>query len=521
MNIIPKHEHSILIVDDNSANLELLREILSKEGYFIKLARSGKEALLQISEKSPSLIILDVMMPGMDGFDLCSRIKNNAETKKIPVIFISALEDDESKIKGLQAGAIDFISKPFIHKEVTVRVKNHLEIRNMQIELEEINNQLKAEIYDRQIAEKLLNESNEKFSKVFSVSPYVQIITSIEDGKIIEVNDAIYTIGGYTRTEAIGKTTFELSFWLNVATRSEFIKKLSTEGTVLNYEISLRRKNGEIFDALVSGDFITIDEKKCIFSIIHDISNRINTEKALEESRKNLMALNTTKDKLFSIIAHDLKSPFNSIMGFSELLKKNIHTLDTGKIEEYLDHIYDSSKKTFILIDNLLIWAKAQAGKIEYKPQPTDIEKIFQEITTETESQGRIKNISVSYFQSEKIIIHADINMIKTILRNLIVNAIKFTRPGGKINLFALTRENMAEITVSDNGIGMNPEIAQGLFKSNIHESTTGTANEKGSGLGLQICMEFVERHGGKIWAESEPGLGTEIKFLIPQSQKK
>ncbi len=239
----------------------------------------------------------------------------------------------------------------------------------------------------------------------------------------------------------------------------------------------------------------------------------------LKESESQLKKTITTKDKLFSIIAHDLRSPFNSILGFSELLLDSNTRLEITEYQMYSSQIYSSARNTLVLLDNLLNWANAQTGQVSLNPEKQIFTTIIQEVFELLNSAAKNKDITLNILESEEIVVYADPNMIRTILRNLISNAIKFTNSKGKITVSALQNDDFIEIAVSDNGVGMNEETKNKLFRLETNESTSGTANEKGSGLGLILCKEFVEKHGGKIWVESELGKGSIFKFTLPFTQ--
>jgi len=238
----------------------------------------------------------------------------------------------------------------------------------------------------------------------------------------------------------------------------------------------------------------------------------------LKQSEKQLKELNTTKDKLFSIIAHDLRSPFNSILGFSEPIDENEKDDFEKESSQNLEIINSTAKKTLTLLDNLLNWAKSQIGQINYEPERIVLSSVIKEIIEISSPTAQIKNITLNYSQPNNIELIADPNLFKSIIRNLICNAIKFTHKDGKIDIEAILNQKQIEISVSDNGVGMNEETLSKLFKIDSSITINGTANEKGSGLGLLICKEFVEKHGGEIWAESEIGKGSKFIFTIPQS---
>lgn len=262
-----------------------------------------------------------------------------------------------------------------------------------------------------------------------------------------------------------------------------------------------------------------VDDKNEIFgatALARNITERKESELALEESERQFKELNDTKDKLFSIIAHDLRSPFNTILGYSELLIENVKDFELAKSEKYSRIINSSAKNTLILLDNLLNWAKSQTGQLRFNPQKIILSKVILEIIDLNNSHTRAKNISLHYSPFDEIKVYADLSMLKTVLRNLISNAIKFTNPEGNINISVISAQKQTEISISDNGVGMNDETRKNLFDISTNKTTKGTANEKGSGLGLVLCKEFVEKHGGKIWVISELGKGSEFKFTLP-----
>lgn len=236
----------------------------------------------------------------------------------------------------------------------------------------------------------------------------------------------------------------------------------------------------------------------------------------LKDSEAKLKELNAAKDKIFSIIAHDLRSPFNNILGFSDLLINSVSCQDNEKTLKYSTIINSTAKNTLVLLDDLLVWEKSQTGQIKLKPEKLILSPIIQEIIVASNSIVTIKNISLNFIQLDDIEVYADLNMLKTVLRNLISNAIKFTNPNGKVDIYAVQNQGQIEITVSDNGIGMNEETKNKLFRIETTYTKIGTANEKGSGLGLILCKEFVEKLGGKIWVESEEGKGSDFKFTLP-----
>jgi signal transduction histidine kinase len=229
-----------------------------------------------------------------------------------------------------------------------------------------------------------------------------------------------------------------------------------------------------------------------------------------------LRELNASKDKFFSIIAHDLKNPFNTLIGFSDMLNESEKAHDPVAIHKYSDMINKSARQTFRLLENLLDWANAQRGKISFVPVELNLKEVIAEEFLMKGEMAGAKKIELISYLFEDLVIKADINMLRTILRNLISNAIKFTHRNGSVIVKAVVTKNNVEISVTDNGVGMSEETMARIFRIDSNLSTRGTEDEKGTGLGLFLSREFVEKHGGKIWVESEESKGSTFKFTLP-----
>lgn len=361
---IPK----ILIVDDNERNLQILEAMLKKIQAKVYTALSGKLALEMVMDINPDLILLDIMMPTMDGFEVCRSIKLNQDYQDIPIIFISALDSHNDKIKGFQSGAIDYVTKPFNVEEVLSRVKVHLLIRSQQQELEQTNQRLR---------------------------------------------------------EALG-----------------------------------------------------------------------------------------TKDRLFSIIAHDLQGPLANLQNVLKLLSQM--SLTEAQRLDFLNEALDTAGNTQTLLRNLLFWAKSQRNEIDFKPHNIFIAIIIDDSIKLLNSLAREKNIKISTNIPADLVCFADENMLNIIVRNLLTNAIKFSNKNSSIRIEYTNTEAELQIHVVDQGVGIPADKLSCLFNAATHFSTHGTNYEKGTGLGLLICREFIEKHHGRIWLESEEGTGSSFSFSIP-----
>ncbi|MCZ4695570.1 PAS domain S-box protein [Ancylomarina euxinus] len=247
-----------------------------------------------------------------------------------------------------------------------------------------------------------------------------------------------------------------------------------------------------------------------------DVTKRKKAEEALKESKRQLEELNATKDKLFSIIGHDLRSPIGGLKQLVELTLSTSNLSDVLSISEILEDIQKSASATYDLLENLLAWAKSQRNEVVFKPTQVNLYEIIDACTLLLTETTRIKNISIHNQSSPQQWGYADPNMLMTILRNLLTNAIKFTHSGKNIYVSVINTGKDIAFSVKDEGVGINSENLDKLFKPNDFLTTYGTSGEKGTGLGLLLCKEFVEKHSGKIWVESEIGKGSEFKFTIP-----
>jgi two-component system, sensor histidine kinase and response regulator len=368
-----------------------------------------------------------------------------------------------------------------------------------------------------------LQKSEEKFRIITENSS--DVIWHLDSNFILTyISPADERVRGFKKEEVIGKSLFSILKpegieMLKEANKQRMINlSKGIKSAPAIYELEELCKDGSwVWVEATAAAFYDKDGKISGYhGVSRDISERKKAEQLLKERENQLRELNATKDKLFSIIAHDLRSPFNAMLGFSDLLIKNVKNFEIDKTEKYLQIINTSAKNTLSLLDNLLAWANSQTGKNIFKPEKTNLSAIINEILKVSNSIAKIKSISLNYIQTDDFEVYADVNMLKTILRNLISNAIKYTNSNGVIAISAIQKQNNIEISVSDNGVGMSEEIRNKLFEIDANITTPGTADEKGSGLGLILCKEFIEKHGGEIWVQSELGKGSAFTFSLP-----
>lgn len=241
-----------------------------------------------------------------------------------------------------------------------------------------------------------------------------------------------------------------------------------------------------------------------------------NQNDLLLEKQEELLQLNQTKDKFFSIIAHDLKNPMNAVIGFAEMLNKSFDRFPDEKKKKFIDIIAKSSRNLFSLLENLLQWSRSQSGKISFDPEHILINDLFDETVTTLSFHAEKKKIMLEYHPLDDVTVFADYNMIDTVIRNLTSNAIKFTPQGGSVKLSAKETDEYIQIKVQDTGVGMSEEQLENLFRIDKNVSTYGTDSEAGTGLGLILCKEFIDKHFGKIWAESKKDQGSCFVVQVP-----
>jgi len=355
-------------------------------------------------------------------------------------------------------------------------------------------------------------EATEKYKALLAAQPDIMFLTDMS-GLIIDYYAPDTKWLPESSNDWAGRNVDEILSQHLMKRFQSRIDKYKTSKIVLPLEFDQQLQDGtHTYEAR-----IVINDQNHVLSIIREITDRKRAEKALKINESRLRELNATKDKFFSIIAHDLKSPFNNILGFSELLKDEAHELNIDSIIQYAGFINSSTQHTYDLLENLLKWARVQQGMIPYEPTSILLSQLV-----DTEIQGVMinaiqKNIDLIEVIQENLSIKADINMLSIVLRNLITNAIKFTPKNGKVKVVAKVLETQVEVSISDTGIGMTHKAIQNLFKIETSFSTRGTENEMGTGLGLLLCKEFISKHGGKIWVDSEVGKGSTFSFSIPR----
>ena len=366
------------------------------------------------------------------------------------------------------------------------------------------------------IAAALSEKTIEKDTLLFKKGDKDYALYIIVNGSV-KVHDGEHTFATFGKNQYIGEYSL-----VDSTPRSASVTSLE-ETTLLGLDQktfhNLINTRNEISNAMLKGLVLRLrDYNKLEAELTH---KNIEIEKQkieLEKQREELEALNSTKDKFFAIIAHDLKNPFSTVLGLSELLAREFETFDSDSLKNFITQIYKYSNNTFNLLENLLQWSMVQTGRMPLHPTIINLKHIIEENLELLAGNAKNKNIEMQIISSNDCSSYVDINQITTVVRNLLSNAIKFTPNNGIVKVEVSDSDEFWRVSVKDNGIGIEQKDMDKLFLIDSNPTTIGTLQEKGTGLGLILCKEFVERNGGTIWVESKPGKGSTFAFTVPKT---
>lgn len=364
--------------------------------------------------------------------------------------------------------------------------------------------------------EKKLKESKKEFRSVIDNSPDI-FFKLDKAGKILEMSPSVKEHSGFSPEELIGKPA--MNFYFNSDDWTRFLDIMEKKGEVIDFEARLKTKSNRVVYASTNA-YPKADETGNITGFegyIRDISEHKETEEELVKTNKELQKLNRQKDKLFSAIAHDLKNTVSGPQGLYRVIFEDYDSLSKEELHEYLIILRKSVNNQAELLEDLLLWAKNQFENVSVNPDKMPLNEVIKEVLELIEFSASEKKIRFNNRINDTINIYADPDMLKIIIRNLVNNAIKFSNQNGRIWLDAEESDNDVKVTISDEGVGMSEEVMDKIFNKDIHYTSKGTGGEKGSGLGLDLCLDFIEKHNGTINAESKPGEGTTIEFSLPK----
>jgi PAS domain S-box-containing protein len=483
----------ILVIDDTPENLTLLSQMLTEKGYKVRSVTKGSTGLRGAKAAPPDLILLDVKMPEMDGYEVCQHLKADRRTAKIPVIFVSALGDVFDKVKAFKVGGVDYITKPFQVEEVLARLDTHLTIRKLQLKLQAQNFRLKQEIAQKAAAE-------EKFAKAFRSCPNPMAIATLDEGRFIEVNNSFLQIGGYPREEIIGRTLDRLYCHTAYSTYSQALVKSRENGFVRNQEFQFCTKSGDVRTILLSLELIDLGGVPCTLQIMNDITE-----------------LKRMENEFISLVSHELRTPMTSIIGALDLLGSG----QLGNLSDRGKHILDvatnNTERLIRLVNDILDLERIKSGKITVHKVSCDLKDLLIQAIETMQPMGEKAGVKLE-LDPCSVSLKLDSDRILQTLTNLLSNAIKFSEPGKTVWLKARVdkNNNNCQIAVVDYGRGIPEDKLQFIFEPFQQVDASDSRTKGGSGLGLAICRYIIKQHEGEMWAESILGQGSTFFIDLP-----
>lgn len=365
-----------------------------------------------------------------------------------------------------------------------------------------------------------ITEANSQFKTIFETSPDSAVISTLDKGIFIECNENFNKLTGYSKNEVIGHSALDIKLWQNPDDRFEIVKIVKENGICENFESNFIQKNGTTITGLLAAKIIQYKGIPHLISVTRDITDRKVIEQEIKNKNEALRNLNAEKDRFFSIIAHDLRSPFNGFLGLTELMVNESNNLSAEEIEHFSKLMRESALNLFRLLENLLEWSRMEQGLIPYNRLKLQLILLINESLTNIVDAASVKEIEIKIKISPDFEVFADKNILQSVIRNLVSNAVKFTPKGGFIEILADRNPDFTLISIKDTGIGMNQSIIENLFTLNNQSNRTGTNEEPSTGLGLILCKTFIEKHGGKIDVESQEGKGSVFKIALPNDGK-
>ncbi|HWQ19229.1 MAG TPA: response regulator [Methanotrichaceae archaeon] len=487
MNSQPKDQTAdILIVDDTLPNLKLLSQMLTERGYQVRAALNGARALAAVQSDMPDIILLDIMMPGMDGYEVCRRLKSDLRTREIPVLFISALSETEDKVKGFEAGGLDYITKPFQLEEVLARVETHLKLRALQKEIRQ----------KEEVARALLDASHD--------AAYLVRI----DGTILTSNEPGASDFGRLAGDLTGQCIWDLLSNEVALDRRTRLGEVASSGQPDRF---VDQCEGRYLDNVFYPLFDDQGQVERIAIYTRDITERKHSESIREHLMKELESKNAEMDRFVYTVSHDLRSPLVTVNGFVGFIKSDLAKGNYERMETYLKMISTAvSKMDKLLNDTLQL---SRIGRIASPPELVSFSEIIQEAVDLADEKIRSRGARIE-IQPDLPEVNVDRTRIVEVMVNLLENSVKYMGDQQHPEIVIGCRSDDGEkvLFVKDNGMGIDKSQHDKAFDLFYKINR----NSEGSGAGLAIVKRIIEVHGGRIWIESSLGEGCTICFTLP-----
>jgi PAS domain S-box-containing protein len=530
---------TILIVDDMPANLGVLVDTLECMGYLVLVAEDCGEALARASLMSPDLILLDVVMPDIDGFETCRRLKAAQSTRDIPVVFMTCLTDTTDKLAGFKAGGVDYITKPFDIGEVIARVTTHLKLSEAQKDLEAKNAQLQRaqQELEQRVRERTaelasanaaLHESQHLLQAIVDNSMAVIYVKDVEC-RYLMVNRRYEELFHVTQQSIVGKTDHELFPKERADAFRAFDRRVMAAGTSLEAEEIVPQDDG--LHTYISIKCPILDETGrpyAVCGISTDISERKRTEaeremllKREQETRVELERISRVKDEFLAIVSHELRTPLTAILGWSHLLLARYASSADG-LRRGLETIERSGWAQSKIIDDLLDMSRIITGRLCLNVEVVNIAAVIEAVLASVEPAAKAKGIRLEFSSNPAAgRLMGDPNRLQQIVWNLVSNAIKFTPQGGHVMVSLRHEDSHVQITVSDTGIGLDPEFLPYVFERFRQADSSSTRQHGGLGLGLSIVKHLTELHGGTVEvASAGKNQGASFTVKLPSAAR-
>jgi PAS domain S-box-containing protein len=495
----------ILVVDDEPNNLHILASMLKKENYIVEERNCGHNILEIVKNTLPDLVLLDISMPVINGYEVCKILKADSQTKDIPVIFISGMNRTSDMVTGFSVGGVDYITKPFQKDEIYARVKTHINLHKTQQRLKAQNKRLQQE-------EKALKDGMKNFEAVFNASTDMLIIVNLQ-GKIINANPQTLKTYGYTKEELLQIPAHQLVHPDSQHIYYEYTEKILKYGFMC-FESKDIKKDGTPFIVEVQGSIFDYDGVPHYLGVLRDITKRKADEQALIEAKKASDTANKAKSNFLAMMSHEIRTPMNAIIGMTDL---TLHSSLDPEQENNLFVIKDSANLLLEIINDILDLSKIEAGKLSLDNIEFDLHQLLDNLVRICSVQIESKGLFIHLEKADGLprYIRGDQIRLKQILFNLINNATKFTETGGITIKARQEDESFLVFSVTDTGIGI-PEDRQDVIFQNFAQAEISTTRKYGgTGLGLTICKKLVEMMGGHINVTSTPGSGSTFAFMI------
>ncbi len=489
----------ILIVDDTPANLRLLSSMLTQQGYKVRMAPNGRLALLNAQATSPDLILLDIKMPDMDGYEVCAQLKADPRTSGIPIIFISALDQIENKVKAFTSGGVDYILKPFRLEEVLARVNTHVALHALQRRLEAQNLELR------------------KLSLAVEQCASSIVITDTH-GKIEYANPFFEITSGYTLAEAAGENPRILKSGEQTPAFYQNLWQTISSGQIWRGEFHNRRKDGSLYweSATIAPVHNSAGQITHYIAIKDDITEQKHAQEALQQYAEQLSAQNAELDAFAHTVAHDLKGPIGVITGFAEVLIRDLRELSFEDLDDSLRRMLRVGQKLDAIMEELMLLAGVRKQTIV--PEPLAMGGVVREAIERLQSSIQQQQAQITAPDDDAWpVALGHPGWIEEVWANYISNAIKYGGQPPQIELGAtLQADHAVCFWVRDNGAGLSEEAQQKLFRP---FTRLDQARTKGHGLGLSVVRRIIEKLGGQAGVESAPGQGSTFYFTLPAKE--